>query len=231
MGIRRPAAIAVATGLLAVAAGTAGFVLTRQSTPATARPPLGTATVAAPARPAASAPATGSRPSASGSPSGGAALAAGAPGEVAKPVSLTIPLIGVSTSLITLGKAADGSMQVPASTTVAGWYTGSVRPGAVGPSVIAGHVDSKAGPGVFFRLPQLRPGDHVYVTRSDKTTAEFDVTEVQTYAKDKFPTQAVFGATPDSELRLITCGGTFDPATKHYLSNVVVYLSQASPTS
>ena len=215
MGIRSSAAIAVATGLLAVAAGTTGFVLTRQSTPGTARPPLGTATVAAP---------TGSASSADG----GAALAAGSTGEVAKPVSLTIPLIGVSTSLITLGKAADGSMEVPASTTVAGWYTGSVRPGAVGPSVIAGHVDSKSGPGVFFRLPQLRAGDRVYVTRSDKTTSEFSVTEVQTYAKDKFPTQAVFGATPDSELRLITCGGTFDPATNHYLSNVIVYLSQLS---
>jgi LPXTG-site transpeptidase (sortase) family protein len=224
MRTRRPAAITVAAGLLAVAAGTAGFLLTRQSTAATPRPPIGAGTVAAPASTAASPPANGPM-SPGASPS---SLPQAGTGETAKPVTLTIPLIGVRTTLITLGREADGSMEVPVSTSVAGWYTGSVLPGSVGPSVIAGHVDSKSGPGVFFRLPQLREGDKVYVTRADKSTAEFRVTEVQTYAKDKFPTQSVFGATPDPELRLITCGGTFDHATGHYLSNVVVYLTAVS---
>jgi sortase (surface protein transpeptidase) len=154
---------------------------------------------------------------------------------VARPVSLTIPVIGVQTRLITLGLTADGAMQVPSSTTVAGWYTGSPRPGAIGPAVIAGHVDSLTGPGVFYRLSELLPGDRVYVRRADGTTVEFRVTAVQTYLKAYFPTEAVFGPTPDAELRLITCGGTFDYATGHYLSNVVVDAvldaGSASPSS
>ena len=117
-------------------------------------------------------------------------------------------------------------MQVPVSTAVAGWFTGSPRPGAVGSSIIVGHIDSKQRPGVFYRLPELRSGDDIFVKRADGTTAEFRVNEIQTYLKDHFPTQTVYGPTPDAELRLITCGGTFDPAIGSYLSNVVVYATQ-----
>jgi LPXTG-site transpeptidase (sortase) family protein len=141
----------------------------------------------------------------------------------ALPVELTIPTIGVHASMVHLGLEPNGSLQVPSSIAVAGWYTGSPRPGAVGSSVIAGHVDSLSGPGVFYRLGTLRPGDRVYVSRADGTMAVFSVTKIQTYEKDAFPTAEVYGPAPDPELRLITCGGTFDPATGHYLSNVVAY--------
>ena len=135
----------------------------------------------------------------------------------------------METSLITLGLASDGSMQVPSSTTVAGWYTGSPPPGGVGSAIIVGHINSlTAGPGVFSKLPQLHAGNSVYVKRADGTTAEFRVTSVQTYPKDHFPTGTVYGPTPDAELRLITCCGTFDPATHHYLSNIVVYATEVS---
>jgi sortase (surface protein transpeptidase) len=117
-------------------------------------------------------------------------------------------------------------MQVPSTSTVAGWFTGSPRPGAVGSSIIVGHVDSKTGPGIFYRLPELKRGVDIYIKRSDGTTAEFRVTEVQEYPKDQFPTETVYGPTPDAELRLITCGGTFDSVTGHYLSNIIVYASQ-----
>jgi LPXTG-site transpeptidase (sortase) family protein len=145
-----------------------------------------------------------------------------APAAVAVPVSLSIPAIGVQTRLVRLGLAADGTLQVPSTTAVAGWYTGSPRPGATGAAVIAGHVDSYAGPGVFFRLRQLRPGELVYVKRADATLAVFRVTGIQQFAKTRFPTVSVYGPVPDAELRLITCGGIFDYATGHYLSNVIV---------
>jgi LPXTG-site transpeptidase (sortase) family protein len=141
---------------------------------------------------------------------------------VAEPVGLTIPAIGVSTSLVRLGLTAAGTLQVPSSTTVAGWYTGSPRPGQTGAAVIAGHVDSQAGPAVFFRLRLLRVGELVYVRRADGSLAVFRVTAVQTYLKSQFPTMAVYGPLPDAQLRLVTCGGTFDSTTGHYLSNVVV---------
>jgi LPXTG-site transpeptidase (sortase) family protein len=119
-----------------------------------------------------------------------------------------------------------GALQVPSSTSVAGWYTGSPRPGGIGSAIIVGHIDSLSGPGVFYRLSELHRGNDVYVKRTDGTTVEFRVTSVQTYLKDQFPTQTVYGPTPDAELRLITCDGAFDAATHHYLSNIVVYATQ-----
>ena len=139
---------------------------------------------------------------------------------------LSIPAIGVHTRLIKLGLTAQGALQVPTSTSVAGWYTGSPRPGQVGSSIIAGHIDSYLGPGVFFRLRLLRPGARVYVRRANGTLAVFRVYAEHMYAKDRFPTQLVYGPAPDPELRLITCGGVFDPAIGSYLSNVVVYAEQ-----
>jgi sortase (surface protein transpeptidase) len=92
-----------------------------------------------------------------------------------------------------------------------------------GSAIIAGHIDSTAGPAVFYRLASLRPGDRAYVRRADGTLAVFRVTAVRTYPKDRFPTAAVYGPAPGLQLRLITCGGIFDPAIRSYLSNVVVY--------
>ena len=149
-----------------------------------------------------------------------------APKPVAAPVSLTIPLIGVQTQLITLGLTSAGELQVPSTTSVAGWYTGSPRPGAIGSAIIVGHIDNHSGPGVFFRLSELIKGDKIYVKRSDGTLVEFRVMSVQTYLKDHFPTEDVYGPVPDPELRLITCGGAFDPATDHYLSNIVVFATE-----
>ena len=145
---------------------------------------------------------------------------------VPRPVSLVIPAIGVRTSLIKLGRTAQGTLQVPTSTSVAGWYTASPRPGEIGSAIIAGHIDSVAGPGVFFRLRLLRPGNLVYVRRADGTLAVFRVYAEHMYVKTHFPTQQVYGPEPDAELHLITCGGVFDSATGHYLSNVVVYSSE-----
>jgi sortase (surface protein transpeptidase) len=145
---------------------------------------------------------------------------------VSRPVYLSIPVIDVHTRLIRLGLTAQGTLQVPTSTAVAGWYTRSPRPGQVGSAIIAGHIDSYRGPGVFFRLRLLHPGDRVYVRHANGTLSVFRVYAKHFYPKDRFPTQVVYGPAPDPELRLITCGGTFDPAIGSYLSNVVVYAAQ-----
>jgi sortase (surface protein transpeptidase) len=159
-------------------------------------------------------------------PAGLAAASPGAARAVARPVSLIIPVIGVRTRLIRLGVTRAGTLQVPKSTAVAGWYTGSPRPGAIGSAVIAGHIDSYRGPGVFFRLRLLHPADRIYVRRADGTLALFRVTAVRTYLKDHFPTQAVYGPAPGAQLRVITCGGTFDRALGSYLSNVIVFATE-----
>jgi hypothetical protein len=144
----------------------------------------------------------------------------------APPVALQIPAIGVRTTLIRLGITRQGTLQVPGSTSVAGWYTGSPRPGEIGSSIIAGHIDSYLGPGVFYRLRELHPGDRIYVRQANGRTAIFRVTGVRQYPKAHFPTAAVYGPVPDAELHLITCGGTFDYATHSYLSNIVVYSTE-----
>jgi sortase (surface protein transpeptidase) len=212
MQLRRPAAIAFAAGLIVIAGGTSGLLLTRHSTPALRPVAAGVGALPAPTGPIVAPPQSSD------------------PVPVAAPATLTIPLIGVKTNLITLGLAAGGAMQVPSTVSVAGWYTGSPRPGSIGSSIIVGHVDGKVNAtearGVFYRLNTLKAGDKVFVKRSDGTTVEFRVTRVQQYLKDKFPTADVYGPTPDAELRLITCGGTFDDAIGHYLSNIVVYATQ-----
>jgi len=202
----RTAALLLTAGLVAAGAGLTGLVITRHP-----EIPRAAALQAlpAPTGPIAAVPAQGTA-------------------AVAEPASLVIPSIGVSTSLVHLGLTSTGALQVPPTTAVAGWYTGSPRPGATGSAVIAGHIDSVAGPGVFYRLSQLQPGDRVYVRRADNTLAVFAVTRVESYPKDAFPTAAVYGAVPDPELRLITCGGTFDYTTRSYLSNTVVYAREVS---
>ena len=141
----------------------------------------------------------------------------------APPEALIIPAIGVQTRLIRLGRTSAGALQVPATTTVAGWYTGGPRPGELGAAVIAGHVDSVSGPGVFFRLNLLRPRNLILVRRADHSLAACRVVSVRTYAKRNFPTAVVYGPAPAAELHLVTCGGTFDAATGHYRSNVIVF--------
>jgi hypothetical protein len=147
------------------------------------------------------------------------------------PVSVKIPAIGVDSKLLHLGLNSDGTIQVPSLKTSAGeaaWYKYSATPGQIGSSVIEGHLDSIQGPAVFFRLGALRPGDIVDVTLADGITAIFRVTGVREYAKSRFPTKAIYGATDYAALRLITCGGTFDYATGHYLSSTIVFASLIS---
>jgi hypothetical protein len=90
------------------------------------------------------------------------------------------------------------------------------------PLPVALHIDSRLGPGVFYRLRELHPGNRIYVRQADGRLAVFRVTAVHQYPKAHFPTAAVYGPVPDAELHLITCGGTFDYATHSYLSNIVV---------
>lgn len=147
------------------------------------------------------------------------------------PVSVDIPAIDVRSRLLHLGVNADGSMQVPSLTTSAGeaaWFKYSATPGQIGASVIEGHVDNYLGPAVFFRLGALRPGDTVDVTLADGVTAIFRVTGVREYPKDKFPARVIYSSADYAALRLITCGGTFDPVTGHYLSSTVVFASLTS---
>jgi sortase (surface protein transpeptidase) len=144
------------------------------------------------------------------------------------PVRVEIPAIGVSSRLVRLGLNADGTMEVPRDYDLAGWFTGGAMPGQDGPAVISGHVDSRSGPAVFFRLRDLRRGDTIRVQRAAGDWLAFEVTGTARYAKAAFPTDAIFGPVTGPVLRVITCGGDFDRSSGHYLDNVVV---TATPTA
>ncbi|WP_173096470.1 class F sortase, partial [Actinomadura verrucosospora] len=143
----------------------------------------------------------------------------------APPTRLTIPALGVRARVARAGLRPDGTLQPPRPPDEdrPAWYIGSVTPGETGTAVIEGHLDSHAGPSVFFRLGRLRPGRHVRIRRADGTTAVFTVDAVRRFPKDAFPTWAVYADTPGPSLRLITCGGRFDAAARHYRDNTVAF--------
>ncbi len=143
--------------------------------------------------------------------------------QVAAPASMAIPSISVEARLIRVGLNPDRSLQVPRSHSLAGWYTKGAAPGETGPAVIVGHYDSVDGPAVFYRLSELRPGQSVQVRRADGSVAKFSVDRVERFSKGKFPTDEVYGRVNRPELRLITCGGSFNYRTRHYRDNIVVF--------
>lgn len=147
-----------------------------------------------------------------------------------RPVSLSVPAIGLRANLTTLGLNANRTVQVPMFFGVPGWYRLGPSPGQLGSAVILGHVDSYAGPAVFFRLGDLKVGNVVTVTLADHATLHFSVIGVAMYSKSHFPDRLVYGPRPYSALQLVTCGGVFDDATGHYLSNLVVYTSLVAPS-
>lgn len=139
------------------------------------------------------------------------------------PVRVRIPSIEVDASMVDLGLADDGTLEVPSDFDAVGWYTGRSAPGDPGTSVVVGHVDDWDGPAVFFRLRHLEPGDVLEVERDDGTVAEFRVTEVEAVEKDEFPTNRVYDTTAEPTLRLLTCGGEFDHDTESYEGNLIVF--------
>lgn len=149
------------------------------------------------------------------------------PGTVASgptsPAAIEIPSIGVRSELSQLGLDETGAMEAPSNFDTAGWFSLGPEPGQPGPAVIAGHVDSRDGPAVFHRLHELAAGDEVIVHRADGTEIRFTVTGARSHPKTAFPTEAVYGPVPGSELRLITCGGEFDTSRRQYRENLVVY--------
>jgi sortase (surface protein transpeptidase) len=147
------------------------------------------------------------------------------------PLRLDIPAIKVHSRVTSLGLQPDGTVEVPPLTanSPAGWYKYLATPGELGPAVILGHVDSaRNGPAVFYRLGELRRGDTVSVTRADGAVATFAVRSVNQVPKSEFPTKAVYGPTSAAELRLVTCGGTFDRSRRSYQDNIIVFASLRS---
>ena len=139
-----------------------------------------------------------------------------------EPERIVIGAIGVDAGIIDLGYEDDGEIEVPSDFAQTGWFTDSPRPGRVGSSVIAGHVDSRDGPAVFFRLAELEVGDEIEIHGEDGDVVTFRVTGKERHAKSEFPAEEVHRSTGKPELKLVTCGGVFDADERSYRDNIIV---------
>ncbi|GGR94885.1 hypothetical protein GCM10010269_37300 [Streptomyces humidus] len=142
-----------------------------------------------------------------------------------RPVRLLIPKIAVDAPFTDLAIGPSGRLNPPPASDVnlVGWHAKGASPGETGTSIIAGHVDTKTSPAVFARLSELRKGDLFHVLRADGTRASFRVDSVETFAKDDFPSERVYGDTAQAQARLITCAGAYDRQVKDYTDNLVVF--------
>lgn len=211
---RLPAALAI--GVFATVMWLAGCGAAEMAPPGSAVSPVA----------AASAPPTESGPSVSVSPRpvGPKPI----PQRTARVVGLESPSIGLKANrLEELRLLPDGSLAAPKDPAIAGWYGEGPMPGELGPAILAGHVDSKTGPAVFARLGQLKPGDRVTVDVSEagdsRRKVRFIVDRIVHASKKNFPTDEVYQATPDAQLRLITCSGPYDRVAGSYEDNTVVF--------
>lgn len=144
-----------------------------------------------------------------------------------RPVSIAIPAAGVDARVVPVGLGPGRTIEVP-GVDLAGWYAPGPRPGEAGPAVIVGHVDSRRGPAVFFRLRELRRGDRIEVGQGGGASRAFVVERVEQRPKAALPVGRIWAHTRQPVLRLITCGGSFDLATGHYRDNVVVYATMVT---
>ncbi len=83
----------------------------------------------------------------------------------------------------------------------AGHYVGSADPGDRGNVVIAGHVATRGGQGIFEALPGVKAGDIVEVYRGSEVY-RYSVVEIRVVAADATD---VMTQTQDATLTLITC--------------------------
>ncbi|MET7682852.1 class F sortase [Streptomyces sp. NPDC005423] len=179
-------------------------------------------------------------------PTTGDVAAVGRPAEVelpsaasplggARPRRLDIPGLGVRAPVVARGLDARGAIDPPPfdRSGAVGWYADGVGPGADGTALLVGHVDTETRPAVFYKLSTLRPGETIRVLRDDGKVADFTVDDVRVLARDHFDARQAYGPRQSgrAELRLITCGGTFDRSSRSYTANVVVsaYLTGTGP--
>ncbi|GHH64973.1 class F sortase [Streptosporangium violaceochromogenes] len=142
-----------------------------------------------------------------------------------EPVTLVVPRARVNAPVTPVTSTADGTLQAPSllQAGLTGWDGLGPTPGEQGAAVIVGHLDTRSGPAVFAGLPQVREGDAVAVIRRDRTVAVFRVSVIERVRKTAFPVKKVYGAMAGPEIRLVTCGGRYDPGRHSYDDNLIVY--------
>ena len=146
------------------------------------------------------------------------------------PIQVRIPRIKVNATVEVVGLDANGAMSPPQGFDSVAWYGLGPAPGDTGASVLAGHVDSKLGPAIFWSLRDLKLGDTIEVDLAGGATRRFVVESASWFTPEAAPLSWIFAPDGPPRLHLITCGGTFDPVVHAYDKRLVV-AAQLTPAN
>lgn len=139
------------------------------------------------------------------------------------PVAVRAPAIELAAPVTAIGVRADtGELELPAADQAGWWRAGPGLEATGGSIVIAGHVDTLDGPGVFFRLAELAPGDRIELAAGSGPARTFRVLGREVHRKGDLPLRRFFDPAGRLRLTLITCTGPFDARTGSYRDNLVV---------
>ena len=139
------------------------------------------------------------------------------------PVRIAIPSIGVNAHVTPLGLNRDHTIQVPRNLADAGWFRPGPEPGEQGAAVVVGHLEGTSGPGVFFRLRQLRVGQVITIRLKGGSIVRFVARSMVRVHKSSFPTTRVYARTSRPTLRLVTCAGALNRTTGRHPDNYIVF--------
>lgn len=136
---------------------------------------------------------------------------------------LRIPSLGIDSYIQKMGADQNGKIAVPTNVHLAGWYQKSSVIGTKGISVIVGHVSGKNTDGVFKHLNQLKPDDTFEVERGDGKRFFYQVMSSK-QIKESEAANYLFSKSRgvESQLNLITCGGTYDTVNHQYEDRIII---------
>lgn len=168
----------------------------------------------------------GSKPATSNNVAAPQLVLAIKPSNIPDPSLLAIPSLKITAPFESLGLNANRTIEVPKNYMGVGWFVYGAKPGEVGASVVVGHLDSVWGSAVFANLSKIKPGDEIFITRTDDSIVTYRVDSIQKFSQSNFPTKMVYGFISYPGLRLITCSGTWDKRAGHYSDNLVVFATE-----
>lgn len=140
------------------------------------------------------------------------------------PTQINIPSISVTSLVEKVGIGEDGAMDVPINPKNVGWYMFGPKPGEVGSSAIAGHINWWNGvAGIFDKLHKLKPGDKIVVSDENEQPLTFVVSKIKTYEAKADASEVFVSNDGKAHLNLITCSGKWNKRAQQYSTRLVVF--------
>lgn len=134
---------------------------------------------------------------------------------------VSIPSIGLSSQLVTVGLTNTNAIDVHES--LVGWWNGSARPGSNGAAFLDGH-----NPGIFKNLQNITVGAKITISLVSGQSYTYTVVhrEVVPLVGIDMKKALTPYANAKQGLNLMTCVGTYNPATGTTDQRLVVYATR-----